>query len=235
MSIIPAEIQNQVSEVFRALTSPVKIILFTQSEGSASECSMCQETRQLVEEVASCSDKIEIQVVDLANDAELAAQYKIEKVPAVAFINGSNPSKDNGIRLYGIPSGYEFTSLIQDILLVSRGTSDLNQKTLNELAKLNQPVHIQVFVTPTCPYCPQAVILAHKLALASDQISADMVEATEFPELANRYQVYGVPRTVINEVVHVEGAVPEAALVSELMKVLNEQEMEKLQAAWNPA
>lgn len=232
MSMIPAEIQDQVRDVFQALSGPVKIILFTQGEGGALECSMCQETRQLVEEVASLSDKIELQVYDLVKDAGLAAQYQIEKIPAVAVLSGAGPSQDYGIRLYGIPSGYEFSSLIQDILLVSRGTSDLSQKTLKELAKLENPVHIQVFVTPTCPYCPQAVVLAHKLALASDKITADMVEATEFPQLAGRYQVYGVPRTVINDVVQIEGAVPEASLVSELMKVLDEKEMEKLQAAW---
>jgi len=61
------------------------------------------------------------------------------------------------------------------------------------------------------------VVLAHKLAMASDFISADMVEATEFPHLALKYQVQGVPRTVINELTHIEGAVPESALVSQLM------------------
>jgi predicted DsbA family dithiol-disulfide isomerase len=72
------------------------------------------------------------------------------------------------------------------------------------------------------------VVLAHKLAMASDQIRADMVEATEFPHLANKYQVYGVPRTVINEVIHIEGAVPENALLEELMVVMDEQKMEQL-------
>ena len=65
-------------------------------------------------------------------------------------------------------------------------------------------------------------MLAHRLALESEWITADMVEATEFPHLANKYEVYGVPRTVINETIHVEGAVPEPMLVNELMKVLDE-------------
>jgi len=232
MSIIPVEIQKQVREVFQVLENPVKVILFTQGEGGAIECSMCKETRQLVEEVTSLSNQVEFQVYDLVKDADVAAQYNIEKIPAVAVIGGGNRPKDYGIRLYGIPSGYEFTSLIQDILLVSRGTSDLSEKTLKELAKLETPVHIQVFVTPTCPYCPKAVILAHKLALASDKITADMVEATEFPHQANRYQVQGVPRTVINDVVHIEGAVPETALVAELMRVLNDSEMDRLRKDW---
>jgi predicted DsbA family dithiol-disulfide isomerase len=65
------------------------------------------------------------------------------------------------------------------------------------------------------------VVLAHRLAIESEWITADMVEATEFPHLANKYEVYGVPRTVINETIHVEGAVPEPLLVNELMKALD--------------
>jgi len=77
------------------------------------------------------------------------------------------------------------------------------------------------------------VVLAHKLAMASDWITADMVEATEFPHLANKYQVYGVPRSVINEVIHIEGAVPEGHLISQLMTVQNEAEMKKLTDRWS--
>lgn len=76
------------------------------------------------------------------------------------------------------------------------------------------------------------MVLAHKLAVASQWVTADMVEATEFPHLANRYQVYGVPRTVINEVIHIEGAVPENHLISEMMAVMDEAAMQKLQARW---
>ena len=65
------------------------------------------------------------------------------------------------------------------------------------------------------------MVLAHRMAMESEWITADMVEATEFPHLANKYQVYGVPRTVINETIHVEGAAPEPILVNELMKVLD--------------
>jgi glutaredoxin-like protein len=232
VSIIPVDIQNQVREVFQVIKGPVKLVMFTQGEGGALECSMCKETRQLIEDVAGLSDKIEFELYDLVKDAEIAAHYGIEKLPAVAILAGGEQPKDYGIRLYGVPSGYEFSSLIEDILLVSQGASDLSPKTIQALGKLENPVHIQVFVTPTCPYCPRAVILAHKLALASDKITADMVEANEFPLLASRYQVYGVPRTVINDVVHIEGAVPEAMLIEELMKVLDEAEMGKLRSKW---
>lgn len=74
------------------------------------------------------------------------------------------------------------------------------------------------------------MLLAHKLAFANEHISADMVEVSEFPHLAAKYQVYGVPRTVINEVIHIEGAVPENVLVPELMKVEDEAAMTQLRA-----
>ena len=80
--------------------------------------------------------------------------------------------------------------------------------------------YLQVFVTPTCPYCPQAVRLAHKLAMESELITADMVEAIEFPHLSNKYHVHGVPRTVINETFHQEGAVPEPLLLAKLQEAV---------------
>ena len=77
------------------------------------------------------------------------------------------------------------------------------------------------------------MVLAHQLAMASDLITASMVEANEFPHLSHKYQVYGVPRTVIEEVIHVEGAVPEAMLVEELMKVLDANVMQQLRHPWD--
>lgn len=76
-------------------------------------------------------------------------------------------------------------------------------------------------------------MLAHKLAIASPWISAASIEANEFPELANRYQVYGVPRTVINDVIHIEGAEPEDIMVEELMTVIDDEEIKRLTDHWN--
>lgn len=91
--------------------------------------------------------------------------------------------------------------------------------------RLQRPLHLQVFVTPTCPYCPRVALLAHRLAQASPRIRADMVEVLEFPDLAERYRVHGVPRTVINEVVAIEGAVPEAVLVARLQEAAADHAM----------
>ena len=99
--------------------------------------------------------------------------------------------------LYGSPAGYEFATLIEDIRMASRGTTDLSAATVETLNHLTTALRLQVFVTPTCPYCPRAALLAHKMALVSDWVTADAVDATEFPELADHYRVRGVPRTIV--------------------------------------
>jgi glutaredoxin-like protein len=207
-------IQAQVRKEFENLDAPVKLLVFTQSF----ECQYCEETRQLAEEVAALAPQLSVQVYDLVADKAIADAYGIDKLPAVALVRGGKEERDYGIRFYGIPSGYEFTTLIQDIVMISRGESGLSEGTMSQLATLTESVHLQVFVTPTCPYCPQAVHLAHQMAMASDKIQADMVEAIEFPHLSNKYNVMGVPRTVINETGFVEGAVPEVALLMKLMQ-----------------
>ncbi|MFN8596642.1 MAG: thioredoxin family protein [Anaerolineae bacterium] len=228
MALLNDKVQQQVREALAAMTAPVKVVIFTQGEGGALECEMCTETRQIVDEVAAQSDKISVEVRDFVGDAELAQRYGIDKIPAMAILRDGDQPIDYGIRLYGVPSGYEFSTLIEDLLMVSRGEHGLSAATVKELERLLEPVRIQVYVTPTCPYCPRAVVLAHRLAMASPLITADMVESMEFPQLANKYQVYGVPRTVINDVVHIEGAVPETHLVENLMKVLDQAEMGRL-------
>jgi glutaredoxin-like protein len=204
-------------EFAKGLLDPVKLLVFTQEH----ECQFCAETRQIVEEIADLSDKISAEVYDFVADKAQAELYGVDKIPAIVLLRQvDSGDKDYGIRFYGIPSGYEFTSVIEDIIDVSRGESGLQPKTKEAVAELTEPVHFQVFVTPTCPYCPQAVRLAHKLAIESDLIKADMVEAIEFPHLSNKYHVHGVPRTVINETVHQEGAAPEPMLLAKLLEAV---------------
>lgn len=216
MSLLKEDDRQHLINEFTALTAPVKLIVFTQKM----ECQYCKETRMIAEEVASLSDKISVEVYDFADHADIAAQYNIDKIPATVIMRSGDEPKDYGIRLYGIPSGYEFSTLIEDIMMVSRGESGLAAETKAWVAALRQPVHMQVFITPTCPYCPQAVVLAHQLAMESDLIRSDMVEAIEFPHLANKYHVHGVPRTVINETVHMEGAAPEMMLLGKLKEAV---------------
>jgi glutaredoxin-like protein len=216
MALLEEKDRQYLIKEFEALRNPVKIVVFTQKF----ECQFCRETRQIAEEVAGLSDKISLEVYDFEDDKVVAKQYGIEQIPATIILLGGEQPKDYGIRYFGMPSGYEFTSLIFDIKMIGTGESGLSAATKQWAANLKTPVHIQVFVTPTCPYCPQAVVLAHRLAMESNFIRADMVEATEFPHLAMKYDVMGVPRTVINEGTHIEGAVPESTLLAKLKQAI---------------
>jgi glutaredoxin-like protein len=204
------------------LQKPVKLLFFTQTIA----CQFCRETEQILTEVAGLSDKIALETYNFVTDKTVADQYGVDKIPATVVMS----DVDYGMRYYGIPSGYEFTSLVEDIVDVSRGKSGLSEESLKQIAQIKDPIHIQVFVTPTCPYCPAAVRMAHSLALASDKITSDMVESIEFPQLANKYDVQGVPRSVVNEDTHIEGAVPEPVFVAHVLKAAGLMTQEDLDA-----
>lgn len=213
MALLKDKDREYLQEEFaKRLKNPVKLVVFTQTIA----CDFCAQTEEIAHEVAELSDKIAVEVYNFVTDKAVADQYGVDKIPATVVVG----EKDYGIRFYGIPAGYEFTSLIEDIMMVSVGDSGLSDATKESIAQIKEPVHIQVFVTPTCPYCPGAVLLAHKLAMESEHIVGDMVEATEFPHLAQKYNVMGVPRTVINEKTHIEGAAPEDMLVTQLIASL---------------
>ncbi len=210
MALMDQNTQNQVRDLLKAVNTPVTLKMFTQEF----ECGYCKETRQIAEEIATLNDQVSVEVHDFVEDKAAAEAFNLDKIPAIAVL-GEN-GKDYGIRFYGIPSGYEFTSLLEAIILVGTGAFELTPDTRSFLDSLKTPLHLQVFVTPTCPYCPRAVVLAHMLAYASDKVTADMVEVTEFPHLGQRYNVMGVPRTVINDDTFIEGAAPEMMLLEKL-------------------
>jgi len=210
MALLKDDVKNEVVEKFKKLTGEVKLVNFTQKI----ECRYCEETRRLTEEIASLSPKISSEVYNFALDKEKSQEYRIDKIPAVV-VEGE---KDYGIRFFGIPGGYEFNSLVSSIIEVSAGSTDLSSESKDRIGRIDKPLHIQVFVTLTCPYCPGAVQMAHKLALESDYITSDMIESAEFPHLASKYGVMGVPRVVINEEFGFEGAHPEASFVDEVIK-----------------
>lgn len=119
--------------------------MFTQDQ----DCQYCSETQMLVEEVSALSENVHAEIIPFDPDETQALTYGIDKVPAIVVLSGDKTPRDYGIRYYGIPSGYEFTSLIEDIFMVAEGKSGLSADTQEKLAALTTPVHLQVFVTPT--------------------------------------------------------------------------------------
>jgi glutaredoxin-like protein len=219
MPLLKPSLQKQVRDALAGLAGPVRVLVFT-SDQDHDACHVCDDTRQLVEELAWISDgRILAETYDLVRDADRARAHGVDRAPAVVVLGGPDGMQDFGIRFFGIPSGYEFASLVAAVSAADAGRTALSPATLDILSRLTTPLHIRVFVTPTCPYCAPAVMLAHELAVASPQVTAEMIDASEFPDLADRYHVHAVPRTVINDVVHVEGAVPEEALMAEVSRL----------------
>jgi glutaredoxin-like protein len=218
-ALLNEEISNQVKEAFNQLNQPVEVLFF----GRENDCEYCEQTLQLVEEVTALSDKLHLSTYDVEKDADQASIYNVDKTPGLV-ITGRDGDQlvDYGVRYAGVPSGHEFSSLIQDLILISGRDSRLSQQTRDFLADLSEPVSLQVFVTPTCPYCPRAVILAHQMAMESPLVQAEMVEAMEFPQLSRKHAVSGVPQTTINDGTgHVIGAVPEQQLLAEIIRSTN--------------
>ncbi len=135
---------TDVAEIWARLqpmTSPVKLVHFTKELN----LEYGREARQLLEELSQISDKLSLETHDFLLDKEKVAEYAVDKVPATVIRNG----KDYGIRFFGLPAGYEFAALLDGILAVSQGDSGLQPESREKLAQLTQPLHLQVFTTPT--------------------------------------------------------------------------------------
>jgi len=209
MPLIQEKDREQIRKLFDRLEHPVRIINFT----SGIDCEYCDDTQRLLEEVANLSDHISLETYDFRSDAAEVARFAIDKIPATVIMG----EDDYGIRLYGVPYGYEFSTLIEDIVMVSRRDSGLSEETRNRLAQITDPIHLKVFVTLLCPHCPGAVRLAHQMAMQSPNVTAEMIEAQEFPDLARSHGVMGVPKTLANDKSVVDGALPEKVLVEAVL------------------
>jgi glutaredoxin-like protein len=211
MALISDDVATQLKEEFAKLANPVRLAVFSQALADPES----EQVKRLVEELAALDSKLTAETYNFVLDQEKVQALGIARIPAIAVLGAE---KDYGIRFYGLPSGYEFGGLVDAILDVSKGDSGLAPETRQALASLERPVHIQVFSTPTCPYCPRATRLAYLFALESDKVTADGIEVTGYPDLAQRYRVSSVPKTVVGEGVEFIGAGPEAMLLQHVQQ-----------------
>jgi glutaredoxin-like protein len=198
--------REAIAKKFATLASPVTLIFFEQSIG----CETCASTKQLLEQLSEISDKVAIEVFDLALDRDRAAEYGIDRVPAIV-VSAHGRAR---VRFYGAPHGNELMSLVEAVRLTAAGDSGLGEQSRERLRGLSRPVDLKVFFTPTCVDCPRMVKLACQLAVESPLVTTTAIDATEYPELVRRYRVNGVPKTVIDDHAEVMGAVLEAELVA---------------------
>lgn len=208
MALLSDQDRAVVSGHLAAITTPVTILFFTQTIDAPDTALIA---RQVLDEVVSLNDQISLEEVNFVLDRERAAQFGIDGIPAVALLRGG---QDTRIRFLGAPAGYEFMSLIDALILAGTGESGLTPESKALVAAhVTKPMEMLVFVTPSCPHCPRAVTLAHRMAIESPLIQATCVEATEFLDLAQRYRVTGVPKTVVNGTIEMLGALPESVFV----------------------
>ncbi|MHA1124110.1 MAG: protein disulfide oxidoreductase [Candidatus Heimdallarchaeota archaeon] len=211
--MIDESVKQQVKQRFEDMKEPVTIKVFSTKD----HCLLCNEMLDLINTVGELSSKITIEHCECQENDPLAKKYDITKHPALV-IEGD---KDYGIKIFGVPAGKEFTTLIESIMIVSSRNPVLSPEVKDLLKKINSPVNLKVFVTLQCPYCPAMVIRAHKLALASDMITAEMIEASQFQELSAEFDIYGVPNTIINNGKgSVEGLVTEDILVKQILEAI---------------
>ncbi|MEY3021665.1 MAG: hypothetical protein RIS86_863 [Planctomycetota bacterium] len=219
---LDAELVTQLQEAFAHLDRDVEMLVYTSSRvvlPGAEPAGEEAATLQLVREVAETSPRLSVVERSLGADPDARARG-IVRAPTL-LIREAGSDRHN-IRFIGIPSGYEFQTLVEALRMVGTGDSGLGEESAAQIAALTEPVKLQSFVTPTCPYCPRAVLASYRLALANPLVVAEGVEASEFPALAQRYRISGVPDTIIDGphgTERVLGGQPDHVFVAAVMKV----------------
>jgi alkyl hydroperoxide reductase subunit AhpF len=148
MALLASAEQDKLRESFNEMTGPVRLLFFTQTL----DCEPCLQTRQILDELPPLSDKVTIEEVNFILEKDKAAQYAVDRVPAIALLGrdeNGEPTADSRIRFLGTPAGYEFISLVKALLLVGGAGSSLTEENRKRIAAVDKPTTIQVFSTPT--------------------------------------------------------------------------------------
>ncbi len=213
------KIQGQVREMLAPIQNPVELVVFTTSgiELPGQEVGLQDETLGLLKEVVALNPNLSLEQRSLHSDPE-AKSLGLSYAPTILL--REKGSQRTNIRFLGLPAGYEFSTLIETLLMLGTGESKLGEKSQIDLQKLASPVRMQAFVTPTCPYCPQAVLATYKMAYHNPNVVAEGVEASEFPQLSRRYNISGVPDTIISGTTQqrVLGGQPDRVFVEAALK-----------------
>ena len=218
-TLIPSQEKARLKRDFRKhLKGDVVLRLFTQRPSPIAipgrDCRYCPQVQQLLEEMAALSPKLKLEIVDFHTGTDVAREHGIARIPAIVM----GPESGGRVRFFGLPLGYELPVFIESLKSVSRGATRLSVNTRKELRRVNRPLHLQVFVTPGSEVSAGMALLAHSMAVESAQITADVIEAEEFPDLTRRYGVRQVPLTIINEIATVNGMVSENDLLDKVIQ-----------------
>ncbi len=210
MAMLDEQVMRKAKETLSGMKNPVKLVVFKSEKHESGEL-----MAQLADELRGASPLLTVQVHDFDSEKKLAEEYGVSQ-PSTMCIMGK---EKRFVKVLGLPSGHEFFPFLQTVADVSKGYIEMPRELEAKAKAIDFPVTMKVFVTPTCPYCPGAVRLAHALALLNPNIHGEMVEAMEFPELSQKYEVSGVPKTVINDVVDLVGAYPADIVIKKISEL----------------
>lgn len=188
---------------------PSRIILLDQSKGPATDDGG-ELVSAVLRELASTTPRVKVEEIDASREPERATALVGELLPATVL---TSPTAKGKLVFYGVPAGHEMAALISTIVELGMVLETVPEEVGQRIRALPEPVHIKVFVTPSCPHCPGMTRAAFQLAIYFDNVRADVIEIQEFPELAQEYEVRGVPKTVINDKAALMGAVPGGVLI----------------------
>lgn len=209
MAFLDEGLKKQVAEVLAPLEAEVELVVYRGTSLIVPGRSEAGEERamlDLVREVAETSDKVTVVEKSIVGDREAAAAG-ITLAPTTVFRRKG--ASDLNVRFVGLMSGYEFSTLLETILMVG-GERQVDVPA--EVTGVVVPLRMRTFVTPTCPHCPRAVLTAFRFALSNPLITAEGVEANEFPTLSSGYRISGVPDTVVEGAAGSQGVRPTRVL-----------------------
>ncbi len=199
-----------VEKIFSDLESDIKLILFTRE----SNCPSCSKTRDIVMELTDITRKVDVEIFNFNINKEKVAEYKVTGVPAIVPLG----ERDYGIRYYGPPTNMEFRYFLQNLVDVSRGTTEISDAHRRRLSAIQTPLHVQLFIHGECVFGVDVMRHLGRIAVESDAISVDFIDPLEFPELTKKYHIRGVPFAVINETMHFYAAMSEDEILEQLEK-----------------
>lgn len=212
MALLSDDDAMEVRNIFGSLVRDVHVRVYTQKL----ECPTCKDTETILKELEELSEKMKVSFLNSLANREEAEKDGVDRTPAIIVSDGTH----SRVKFYGTPSGYEFSSFLTTIIDTGGSEEPLAEGTIQFLNELDQDLAMQVFVTPACPHCPPAAVLASRMARYSSKVRSDVIEANEFPELSRKFRVQGVPRTVINNTFFAEGSLSETMMVNALKKGL---------------
>lgn len=208
--MLSEEVKSELKKKFDALPSEVDVLYFQSEDG----CEFCRHGEELAKELSQISpSKVKVRIYSLEKDKKTALEYGINMAPAFVL----HGKEKRFVRFFGIPAGLEFSTMVADIRDIAKGAPEIPKAFADKIKAIDFPVEMKVFITLTCPYCPQMVKMAHDFAILNPNIKADMIEANEFPELSAKYNISSVPKLIINDVIDMLGVRPPDQVLNQIM------------------